>query len=114
MTSRSARGRWQRVLEARRVAREALGHDPVGGDVYGPPKRKPPTPAVSITPIVASLDHSGAIGLLSLGEVAQRLGISRDGLDAMIAAGTIKALPTGFTRMIPTSEVERVAAQLAD
>jgi hypothetical protein len=30
--------------------------------------------------------------------------------DTMIAASKIEALPTGFTRMIPTSEVERLEA----
>jgi excisionase family DNA binding protein len=45
--------------------------------------------------------------VLSVGEAATRLGISRDELEAMIAAGKIEALPTGYTKMIPTREVER-------
>jgi excisionase family DNA binding protein len=44
----------------------------------------------------------------SLGEAAARLGISRAELEAMIAAGKIEALPTGFTRMIRTREIERL------
>jgi hypothetical protein len=40
VTSRSGRGRWQRVVQAREQARTSLGHDPVGGDPYGAPKRK--------------------------------------------------------------------------
>jgi excisionase family DNA binding protein len=44
-----------------------------------------------------------------LGEAAARLGITRDELNALIAAGKIEALPTGFTQTIPTREVERLA-----
>jgi len=33
-------------------------------------------------------------------EAAERLGVSRADLEAMIAAGKIEALPTCFTRMI--------------
>jgi excisionase family DNA binding protein len=46
--------------------------------------------------------------VLSLGEAAARLGISRRELGAMIAAGKVEALPTGFTRVIPTTEVKRL------
>jgi excisionase family DNA binding protein len=46
--------------------------------------------------------------VLTAGEVAARFGVSRSSLEAMIAAGKIEALPTGFTRMIPTREVERL------
>lgn len=52
--------------------------------------------------------HGPGVGVLSLGEAAARLGVSRVELEAMIAAGTIEALPTGLTRMVPTSEVERL------
>jgi excisionase family DNA binding protein len=45
-----------------------------------------------------------------LGEAAVRLGLSRSQLEAMIAAGKIEALPTGFTWMIPTREVARLLA----
>lgn len=44
-----------------------------------------------------------------MGEAAARLGVSRSQLEAMIAAGKIEALPTGFTRMIPTREIERLS-----
>jgi excisionase family DNA binding protein len=47
-----------------------------------------------------------------VGEAAARLGVSRSELEAMIAAGKIAALPTGFTQMIPTSEVERLRASV--
>jgi hypothetical protein len=48
--------------------------------------------------------------VLSLGEAAARLGLSRDELEAMIGAGKVEALPCGFTEMIPTREIERLAA----
>jgi excisionase family DNA binding protein len=49
------------------------------------------------------------VGVLTLDEAAQRLGVSRTELDRMIDARKLKALPTGFTRMIPSSEVERLS-----
>jgi hypothetical protein len=48
------------------------------------------------------------VGVLALGEAAARLGMSRAQLEKMIDAGTVQALPTGFTRMIPTREVARL------
>ena len=50
---------------------------------------------------------SEAILGLTLCEAADQLGVSRADLEVMIAAGKIQALPTRFTRMIPTREVER-------
>jgi uncharacterized cupin superfamily protein len=50
------------------------------------------------------------VAVLSLGDAAARLGLSRAELEAMIGAGTIEALPTRFTRVIPTSEVVRLIA----
>jgi excisionase family DNA binding protein len=47
--------------------------------------------------------------VLSLGEAAARLGVGRSELEAMLAAGKVEALPTGFTRMIPTREIERLS-----
>jgi excisionase family DNA binding protein len=45
-----------------------------------------------------------------MGEAAARIGVSRTELEAMIEAGKIEALTIGFTRMIPTREVERMKA----
>ena len=78
--------------------------------MYGAPKRK--TLPASLLPTWATErppdrpDESERV--LSLGEAAARLGVSRSELEAMIAAGNVEALPTGFTRMIPTREVERL------
>lgn len=51
---------------------------------------------------------SETIAVLSLGEVAARLDISRAEVERMIAAGKLRGLATGWTVMVPTSEVERV------
>jgi excisionase family DNA binding protein len=48
--------------------------------------------------------------VLTLGEAAVRLGVSRAQIEAMIAARKIEALPTGFTRTIPVREIERLKA----
>ncbi|HEV2477788.1 MAG TPA: hypothetical protein VGX22_14710 [Candidatus Dormibacteraeota bacterium] len=40
--------------------------------------------------------------------MAARLRVGRAELEAMIDAGTIEALPTGYTRTIHTSELERL------
>jgi hypothetical protein len=39
------------------------------------------------------------VPVLSLGETAARLGVSRGELERMIDGGKVEALPTGFTRM---------------
>lgn len=52
--------------------------------------------------------HGPGVGVQSLGEAATRLGVSRAGLEAMIAAGKVEALVVGFTQMILSSEVERL------
>jgi hypothetical protein len=65
--------------------------------------------AVRSSPQPAPDPFGVVVGVLSLGEAAARLGgVSRPELEAMIAAGTIEALPTGYVRMIPTREVERL------
>jgi hypothetical protein len=111
VASRNGRGRWQRVLQAREQARAALGHGPVGGDMYGAPKRKAASavPPMQIWATERPLDRPDeSERVLSLGEAATRLDVSRDELKAMISAGRIEALPTGFTEMIPTREIERL------
>ena len=103
MTSRSNR---ERVVAARRQARIAQGRDPDQADLFtAPPK---PRTALPLAPLPATPRPSESIGVLSLGEAAARLGVGRTALEAMIAAGKVEALPTGFTRMIPTHEVERL------
>lgn len=48
--------------------------------------------------------------VLSLGEVAARLGIGRAEVERMIASGKLKALMAGWTAVVQTSEVERLRA----
>jgi excisionase family DNA binding protein len=110
VTSRSGRGRWQRVLDAREQARKVLGSDSKQGDLFdGPPKKKNATAYAPMSPYPVEPRPSSAA--LTLGEAASQLGISRPELEAMIAAGRIEALWTGYTRMIPTREVERLRSK---
>jgi excisionase family DNA binding protein len=112
MGSRSGRGRWQRVLEARQQARAALGRDPNQSDLFeAPPK---PTAPIRTPELVEAIPdpYARVERVLSLGEAAVRLGVSRGELERMIEAGKVEALPTGFTRMIPTREIERLTHQL--
>jgi hypothetical protein len=98
------RGQRTRVDAARKQAAAALGRDPEAVAPRGtaryvpaePPQQRQPTPRE-------------ALAVLSLGEAAVRIGVSRRELAAMIAAGKIEALPTGFTQMILTREVERLS-----
>jgi excisionase family DNA binding protein len=98
------------VLEARRQSRTALGLDPNSPDLYGasPPKAKSQLPETPGLVFVSIHPSERSEGVLSLGEAAARVGVSRAALEAMIDAGKIEALPTGFTRMMPTREVERL------
>src|SRR6266568_6204735 len=107
---RSGRGRddRERVEAARRQAALALGRDPDQRDAFiEPPKSStplPPNTSVSSSPPAVSR----GIGVLSIGEAAVRLGMSRSELEALIDRGAVETLPTGYTRMIPTAEVERL------
>jgi excisionase family DNA binding protein len=110
VTGRSARGRWERVLAARKQARAALGQDPNANDLYDhPPKPGAKLPEPPAPRVIARHPSERVEYVLSLGEAAARLGMSRAELEAMIAAGKIEALPTGYTRMIPTREIDRLA-----
>jgi excisionase family DNA binding protein len=102
----SARGRLEEVRRAREQARLSLGRDPAQGDsLDSQASRHIPTSRPA--PIES---HSKPEYVLTLGEAAARLGVSRADLETMIAAGKIEALPTGYTRTIPTRDVERVMA----
>ena len=95
-------------MAARRQARLAQGRDPAGGDPHeGRPKPRSPLPPAPGPTWVAS---GPSVGVLAFGEAATRLGLSRAQLEKMIDAGTVQALPTGLTRMIPTREVQRLQA----
>ncbi len=54
------------------------------------------------------------VGVLSLGEAAIRLRLSRAQLEKMIDAGKVESLPVGLTTMIPTREVVRLAGGGSD
>lgn len=107
MTSRSGKGSRDRVAAARRQARSALGRDDTPGLFDGPAQARAATPDVE-PQAPREVRPSEAVGVLTLSEAATRLGLSRSELGAMIAAGKVEALPTGFTQTIPTREVERL------
>jgi excisionase family DNA binding protein len=93
----------RKVEQARAVARLALGDTPRPEALPVAAKYVPTT-----RPAEPLQVRSESIGVLLLGEVAARLGISRAEVERMIAAGKMRALPTGYTKMIPTREVERL------
>jgi hypothetical protein len=108
MTSRSGRGRWERVLNARRQAREALGREPDGGDLnVAPPKPKSKLPEPSYRTAVPLHPSERSERVLTIGEAAARLGRSVSEMEAMVKRGTVKSLMAGWTVVIPTIEVER-------
>jgi hypothetical protein len=112
MTSRSGRGRWERVLAARQQARVALGREPGLGDLFSaPPKRAtrpPPAPPPWGAERPAERPNESVL-VLSLGEAAACLGVSRTELEAMIERGGVETLQGEFIRMVPTREVERLS-----
>ena len=98
----------ERVEAARRQAALALGRDPDQRDAFvEPAKSSSPAPPTTSASASSSVSSPG-IRVLSIGEAAARLGMSRRQLEALIDRGAVTALPTGFTRMIPTAEVERL------
>lgn len=111
MTSRSGSGNWQRVREARRQARLALGQDPDHSDLFDGQPQGHAAAYVPHSQPAAEPRHDETFYVLTLGEAAARLGVTRIELEAMIAAGKIEALPTGYTRTIPISELERLSGR---
>jgi len=110
MKGKSARLQWERVEAARRQARDELGAGVRPGPAYVPPRRnggksyvEPQSPPIRRPP--------DTVAVLTLGETAARLGLSRSELERMIAAGKVETLTAGLARMIPMTEVERLAKQ---
>ena len=95
-------------MASRKQARVALGHDETPGLFDGQAIARTAIPYVEPAAPPRQERPSEAVGVLTLGEAAARLRMSRSQLEAMIAAGKIAALPTGFTQTIPTREVERL------
>jgi hypothetical protein len=104
----AGRGSWERVDEARRQARLVQGKDPYGeDDAFSRPNVRRSAPPPPPSPSTRAERGTG-VGVLFIGEAAARLGMSRAELEAMMARGQVGTLPTGFVRVIPTSEVERL------
>jgi excisionase family DNA binding protein len=97
MTTHSTRGRWQRVLDARRRSRAALGREAESSALFRRSSKEEISP-IRTAPIPFEQRPNESINVMTLGEAAARLGVCRAELEAMIAVGKIEALPTGFTR----------------
>jgi hypothetical protein len=100
-------GSWKRVEAARRQARLALGKDADGPDDYGG-RPKPRSSTLPPPPAPTPVMPGPGVPVLMVGEAAQRLGMSRPELEAMIAAGRVDTLPIEFGCVVPTREVERL------
>lgn len=101
-----------KVLDSRRQAREALGRDPEQVDLFDSPLPKKSPRYMPLSQPAPELRRDESIGVLTLGEAAARLGLSRDELERLIEARKIETvLVGGLTRMIPTREVERLATR---
>lgn len=111
MTSRSGRGRWNRVVDARRQSRAALGLDQKSDDLFDAQPKKRSVAYVRLSPIPVEQRPNESIRVLTLVEAASRLGVRRVELEKMIAVGKIVSLPTGYTRTIPTREIERLTGK---
>jgi len=103
-----SRGNRERVEGARRQAALALGRDPDALESRGESAQATTSPAPRKPPSDAGTRRSEAIGVLTLGEAATRLGMSPTELEAMVERGAVQALPTAYTRTIPTTEVTRL------
>jgi len=91
---RSTSGQRRKVEEARAVVQQALGD-----------KARKDAPQVPTEPVqVKDL-------VLTIGEVAVRLDISRAEVERMIAAGKMRALKAGWTVVVRSNEVERIQSE---
>jgi hypothetical protein len=99
-------GDWKKVDAARALAADALGRERPA------PSKPPPKPTKLEPPSIRWEKPGPSIGVLTVGEAAQRIGISRQDLEARIARGEVQTLPVGSWGMVvvPTSEVERLRA----
>lgn len=85
---RGTSGQRRKVAEAKRVVQLALG-DAVRGDHPQVTKSVPSAQAEPVQP------KDESVRVLSLGEVAARLGISRDEVERMVEAGKMRAADGG-------------------
>jgi len=85
----------ERVEAARRQAALALGRDPDQRDPFVDPPKSGPLSTPKAAESVSSPVLGRGIGVLTLGEAAASLGLSRRELEALIDRGAVTALPTG-------------------
>lgn len=105
MPERSTSRQRHKVEQARAVVAQALGdaarRDTPQGTTKYVPVTKPTEP-------IEVKDES--VLVLTIGEVATRLDISRAEVERIIASGRMTSLGAGFTVVVPTSEVQRFKA----
>jgi hypothetical protein len=87
VTSRSGRGRWERVLGAREQVRAAWGVIRSLATLSMDRPRQGRPYQLHQGPVWVA--HGPGVTALSLGEAASKLGVSRADLEAMIAAGKV-------------------------
>jgi hypothetical protein len=110
MTNRSGRGRWQRVLDARLQAQLALGISREGEPFSEPPPKRQGRPEPPRPVALLSNPNLPSVDVLSVGEAALRLRMSRDELEHLIAVGRVKTVGNAYSRWVVASEVDRLAA----
>jgi hypothetical protein len=49
-----------------------------------------------------------SIGVVTIGEAAIRLNMSKSEVERLVAGGVVKSLRAGWTTVVPTTEVERI------
>jgi excisionase family DNA binding protein len=102
--TRSRSGQHRKVKEARAVVDQALGDAS---------RRDAPQVVAKYTPMTRPTEpvqtRSEAIAVLTVKEAAVRLGISTSEIEALVARGAVKSVVAGWTPMLPTGELEKLA-----
>ncbi len=101
--TRSRSGQRIKVEQARAVVAQGLGDAT---------RRDGPQMAAAYVPMTMPMESVQvkveSVLVLTRGEFATRLDITRAEVETMIAAGKMRASETGFTLMVPVSEVKRL------
>jgi sRNA-binding protein len=97
---RSKSGQRQKVEQSRAIVAQALG-DAARRDQ--PRAERYVHMSKHADPVEVK---SEAIGVLTIGEAATRLGIGTSEMEAMVKNETVQSLMAGWTVVVPTSEVE--------
>jgi hypothetical protein len=100
--------RYQSLFKAaHRQAAIALERNPEWRDPFVEPPRLSSPASPATLPREPSSATGGAMVVLTVGETAARLGMSRGELEALIDRGALDTLPIEFGHVLPTHEVAR-------